>query len=153
MIQEYDMSPQNGYGVYKLTKVNTASRNDLVLMLFDGLLVFLENVLDALTDGDAAGVEEYCTRSRRILVELLSSLHPESGGEIANNLQTLYLFCLRQLIEVSLKKDHQQVKDVISIISQLRDGWIGMEESDDQEEESLEPVESPALADIVEAVG
>ncbi len=139
------MSPQNGYGVYKLTKVNTASRNDLVLMLFEGLLVFLENALGAMTDGDTGKTEEYNARSRRILIELLSSLRPESGGEIADNLQSLYLFCLRQLIEASVENDPGTVKNVISVISELKDGWTGMENSEN-------PVGEHAETGIREAV-
>jgi flagellar protein FliS len=121
------MQDQNGYGIYRMTQVSTASGMELVMMLYDGLINFLKDAEKALSEGDYNESERLCNRSRKIIVELLASLSPDKGGEIAENLQKLYLFSLRQLINASIKKETEYIDSVIRIVSSLREGWKNIE--------------------------
>ena len=126
------MTPRDCYGAYRETKVNTASKRELVLMLYDGLLQFLSMAEESMKKDDLDQANHYITRSRRIIAEFLSSIRPETG-EVARNMQSLHFFCFKKLVEANLKKEPDELGAVMEVITKLRDGWQEMQESDSSE--------------------
>ena len=56
------------------------------------------------------------TKLRRVLVELISALNFEKGGEIAQRLHAIYEYCLMESASGSLSV-------VLDLLSGLRDAW------------------------------
>jgi flagellar protein FliS len=109
--------------MYQQTAINTSDPMKLVLMLYDGAIDFLKKALDFLEKSDFKNKNIFANRAREIILELNHSLDMEAGGEIGKNLRNLYNFLNRHLLMANWKNDTQAMKDVIRILSNLREGW------------------------------
>ena len=76
-----------------------------------------------IVEKDYEGAHHYLTRSRDIVNELLVTLRVEEGNKVAQNLRSLYVFMIGQIIEANLKKDAAIVDEVLTVAQNLRDGW------------------------------
>jgi flagellar protein FliS len=47
----------------------------------------------------------------------------EKGGEISENLNSLYDYMQLQLVQANIERDHKKVDEVISLIKTVKDGW------------------------------
>lgn len=111
---------------YQDRAVATASPAALVSMLYQRVLVAIERVT-ALGDLQAPGSTEVANRelqrAQDIVTELRVTLDHHHGGEIAQNLDALYAFCLEQLLEANMRKDPAPLDVVRDVIGQLHDAW------------------------------
>lgn len=123
---------------YLESSVLTASPGQLVVMLYDGTARFLARALVAVRAGDAAAAAEPLHRTHAILDELLATLDPEAG-EVAERLQSIYLFSKRTLIEAQLALEPEPIERVAALLAELRGAWS-------EAAESAEPVASGAEA-------
>ena len=58
-----------------------------------------------------------------IIIELNTVLDMDKGGQIAQNLRSLYNFMHHHLSEANLKKDATMVQDVINLLEELKQSW------------------------------
>jgi flagellar protein FliS len=107
---------------YRQSAVLTASRERLVVMLYDGACRFLEQGATAMRAGDIGGTHVKLRRGEAIISYLQHTLDM-SQGEIANNLLVIYLFCRRHLNRARVERDPKKVDEVISLLRQLREAW------------------------------
>jgi flagellar protein FliS len=112
---------------YRKTAVGTASPLLLVVMLYDGALRFLEAALAAMERRDVYAQNDQIQRAQRILIELMSCLDMDRGGEIAQNLFALYGFAHNELVLANLHDDPDRVRGVTKLISGLRESWSELE--------------------------
>ena len=111
---------------YLATQVTTASKEQLVLMLFDGILRFCENAKAAYqavpVRFEAGGMA--VQRAQAIIMELIYTLDREKGGDIAENLARLHAYSFKCLLQASLSRDMAKAQEVITIYTELRSAWI-----------------------------
>jgi flagellar protein FliS len=62
-------------------------------------------------------------RIQAIFTELLTALDKDKGGEIAVNLERLYVFFLEQLGEANVKKDVKPLLEIKPLVIDLRNTW------------------------------
>ena len=62
-------------------------------------------------------------RAQDIVVELLSSLNREEGGQIASQLAGVYDYCFRRLVLANVKKDPEPAREVLGIVRDLGMAW------------------------------
>ena len=117
------MTATAGLGEYKKVQVGTSEGGKLILMLYEGAISRLEQAKEALRAGDMLGKGEHILRAQDILMELLMGLDPQAG-EIAVNLQSLYLFMYRHLNDANLLKSQRHIDEVLQILRSLRDAWV-----------------------------
>lgn len=121
-----------GYArAYQSQSVLTASPGQLVLMLYDGALRFLGHAHDALEMPETTPrrieiINTNLIKAQNIIAELQASLNHEAGGDHSANLDRLYDYYLRRLLEANLKKDVRPVIEVEGLVRQLREGWSEM---------------------------
>ncbi len=108
---------------YTEASVMSASPVQLVVMLYDGAILFLQQSRIAFHNGDAATGRQRIFKAEAILVELGNRLDMEQGGEVTENLRNLYLFCRSQLGQAAIQGDGEATKDVIGILDDLRSAW------------------------------
>jgi flagellar secretion chaperone FliS len=109
---------------YKQQSILTATPGQLVVMLYDGCLRFLQQGALSMRDGNLAEAGSRLSRAEAIIEELLSTLDMENGGEIASRLQGIYVFCTRHLMEARIERDADKIDAVGSLLSELRDSWV-----------------------------
>jgi flagellar protein FliS len=114
---------------YVTDSIVTAGPAQLVLALYDGALGAIERARAMLVIGahDAhSGIEAVHTqlvKAQRIVTELRVTLDHERGGDIARNLDALYEFCLRTLVDANLAKDSTKLTPASDVLRSLRDTW------------------------------
>jgi flagellar secretion chaperone FliS len=114
---------------YQKGAVNGASPLRLVIMLYEGALRFMEAGKDAMGKGDLERQNQSLQKAQKIVMELMSCLDMEKGGEISKNLLALYTYVLNELIESNVKDDQAGIDRGIKIMSDLRESWIEIERS------------------------
>jgi flagellar protein FliS len=131
---------------YKQVATKTAAPGQLVLMLYDGAIRFLERALTGFDLDDPAEanstISNNILRAQDIVYELNASLNIERGGELASTLRALYHFMDRQLTQSNLRKERQGIDDSINRLTTLRQAWAGMLSG----ESPAEPQTAPARA-------
>ncbi|MEN9603013.1 MAG: flagellar export chaperone FliS [Verrucomicrobiota bacterium] len=115
---------------YRQVATKTATPGQLVLMLFDGALRFLDKALvgfdlDDPLDSNLA-INNNILKAQEILRELNMSLNMEKGGELANTMRRLYNYYDLQLSQSNLQKDPSGVELVIRLLSVIRGAWAEM---------------------------
>ncbi len=124
------MKPKNPWQSYRQVATRTASPGQLVLMLYEGAIRFLERAQAGFQLEDPV---EYNTtinnnilRAQDIIRELDFSLNVDQGGELAAQLRRLYDYFDRVLLEANLRKDPTGLGEVIQRLTVLRDAWATM---------------------------
>ncbi|ADL11807.1 flagellar export chaperone FliS [Acetohalobium arabaticum] len=113
----------NPYQKYKNTQVETASQEKLLLMLYDGAIKFLKQAIKGVEENDYEAANNYLVRTQDIIHELMATLDMEKGGEIARNLESLYDYMNRRLIEANVNKDIEPMEEVRDMLAELRETW------------------------------
>lgn len=118
------MAPtSNPYDQYKQTKISTANQGKLIVMLYDGAIKFLNIALDNIEPKHYDVVNNNIIKAQDIITELLLSLNMNEGGEISQNLFSLYMYFKRQLLEANIKKDPEIIKHVLKLMKEMREAW------------------------------
>ncbi len=112
---------------YETQKVMTASPMELILMLYDGGIKFLNralNSIDKVNDIDHRNrVNSSLLEAQSYITELTCALDVERGGEMAVQIERLYEFMLNQLVEANTAGSRAPVEIVKKMLVELRDGW------------------------------
>lgn len=108
---------------YKTVQVTTANGAEVVTMLFDGVLRFLEEARARLREGDRAGFGERLSRAHAIVDELSVSLDRAHAPELCETLDALYGFSMRRITEANLQRSEPMIDEVVRTLSPLRDAW------------------------------
>lgn len=117
---------------YRKSAVNSASPLQLVVMLYDGALRFMEAAKHSIEHGELYKQNENCKKAQNIISELMSTLNMEQGGEIAQNLFSLYTFAYDKLIEGNVNDNPKSISEAIEVMSQLRESWVQLEKMTSQ---------------------
>jgi flagellar secretion chaperone FliS len=124
------MNPKNPWQSYRQVATRTASPGQLVLMLYEGAIRFLERAEAGFQLEDPVEfnttINDNILRAQDIVRELDFSLNLEAGGELAAQLRRLYDYFDRTLLEANLRKDPTGIAEVIKRITVLRDAWATM---------------------------
>jgi flagellar secretion chaperone FliS len=120
----------NPWNSYRQVATQTASPGQLVLMLYDGAIRFLELARKGFEEEDPARFAETISnnvlRAQDIIRELDASLDLRQGGEFAANMRRLYDYVDRRLHESNLAKQPDGIQDAIRRLTILRDAWEAM---------------------------
>ena len=108
---------------YRETEVLTATPGQLVVLLYDHLLLSLRRARIAMEARDADLQSECLDKARNVLTELLVTLDRERGGAVAVNLAALYSFLLGELVQVGIRADVARLDRVSHMIGELRDAF------------------------------
>ena len=116
------MTGSSATKAYTESSVLTASREQLVVMLYDGAIRFLHQAAMALENGQREQAHQRLRRADAIIDELNLSLDM-SYGELPARLRAIYLFCKRQIIDALIGQVAEPVRAVIGLLSELRESW------------------------------
>lgn len=117
------MNAQASVQAYKESSVLSAPPERLVVMLYDGALRFLARAAIAMREKGPVAAAKDIQRTQAIVEELLSTLDHEQGGELADRLQAIYVFCLRTLADAQVQRDAEKLDQVAGLLRELREAW------------------------------
>ncbi len=112
-----------GLGQYKKTSVETASKEQILLMLYQAAIKNCKKGIEAIEQKNVAKKGEYIGKMQDIVVELSNSLDFEVGGEVAKELASLYDYVLYSSTQANIKLDKSQLEGCLRVLNTLYDGW------------------------------
>ena len=110
---------------YKESAVLSAPPELLVVMLYDGARRFLFQAGVAMRDGQIELTNRKLRRAEDIIQHLRDTLDMEQG-EIAHNLEAIYLFCLRQMRQSRFERNPAALEHVSGLLGQLREAFAAI---------------------------
>jgi flagellar secretion chaperone FliS len=108
---------------YRESAILTAPPERLVVMLYDGARRFLQQAVVAMRDHDVPLAHERLRRAEAIVDHLRVTLDMEQGGEVAERLEAIYVFCSRQLAESRMRQEPEALEQVGELLGELREAW------------------------------
>lgn len=114
---------KNAYQKYKTTSIQSASREKLLLMMYEGAIKFLKKAILAAEEKQIAERGANIIRVYDIIMELNNTLDHKVGGDVATNLEQLYMYITDQLTKANISGDPQFLRNCLSIMETLLEGW------------------------------
>ena len=105
---------------YFKTQVTTTSQDNLLLLLYDGCIRFLNQAKEKIEQRDMAGKGILLSKALDVIGELQCSLNRDKGGELAENLHNLYFLCQTKLLQANVRLDTDLIDEVIKVLTGLR---------------------------------
>lgn len=109
---------------YHNTLVNTSSPEQILIMLYDGAIRFIRQAEEAIVAGEKPTKAKKISKAVAIICELSNTLDHKAGGTIAEDLDSLYSFIIRELSKANLKNDTKALRTVTNLLSELKEGWV-----------------------------
>jgi flagellar protein FliS len=106
------------------TSVISASPHKLIVMLYDGALAAIKSAASHMAAGNIAEKGAAISKALDIINNgLRASLDKKAGGEIASNLDSLYVYMTERLLTANLQNKLPLLDEVQTLLADLRDAW------------------------------
>ncbi|RDY24504.1 flagellar export chaperone FliS [Romboutsia maritimum] len=116
------MYATNPYNAYKQNSVNTASKEQLLLMLVDGAVKYTKIARLAIMEKDMSRAHKELVRVQDIFIELMVTIDRNLGKHM-NDLYNIYDYIKSELIRANIKKDISIIDNVLPLIEEVRNMW------------------------------
>lgn len=113
---------------YKRVNVDTAfsstNPHQIVVMLFDAVLMSVGGARMALRQKDVLGAGLHIGKAVRLIGEgLLVSLDVDAGGPLVVNLKNVFDYAINRLTYANLNDDDAALEEVARLIKVVADAW------------------------------
>lgn len=112
-----------GLGAYKKTSVQTASKEQVLLMLYQAAIKNCKKAIEAIEQKDVAAKGQFIGKMQDIVIELTNSLDHEVGGEVAAELTSLYDYIIYSSTQANIKIDKEPLVGCLNVLNTLYEGW------------------------------
>jgi flagellar secretion chaperone FliS len=121
------MNAQSALGAYKALKnqkaLDDASPHQLIELMLSGALERVISAMGSMERNETAEAGESIGKAISIVDNLRVSLDAEKGGEMAENLQQLYDYITRRLLEASVSQQPELLSEVAGLLKQIKAAW------------------------------
>ena len=117
------MYQQDGIRSYRKTNVITSDPGRLVIMCYEGAMDQLEIAKRKYAESNFEGKAKSIQKAGDIIDELLCSLDFEKGGIIAQNLESLYNYMTRRILQAEAERSTEMLDEVIGMLGELKSAW------------------------------
>ncbi|MEG6612758.1 flagellar export chaperone FliS [Pseudoclostridium thermosuccinogenes] len=111
----------NPYAQYKENSVYTATPEELTLMLYNGLVKFILQGINAIEEKNIKKASDCLIRCQDIITEFRATL--DMNYEISKSFDSIYDYMYRRLIDANIRKDKAILEEVLGYAKELRDTW------------------------------
>lgn len=120
------MAHTNANMRYLEASINSASPEELVIKVYDALLLFARQALDVMEarPKDIQARHDLLRRAQRACALLMGSLRLDIDSDIPGNLFRIYEFWHHQLVAANMQGDPQKVRDLLPMMSGMRETWV-----------------------------
>jgi len=117
------MADATGIRCYQQTAVSTISPEKLVVMLYEGLIRYLQQARIAIEASRHADKARCLNNAQAVVIELRNSLDHEVGGGIAANLESLYNYIFQECVNALVASDVRPVDNCLRVLAPLLNAW------------------------------
>ncbi len=108
---------------YQNNHILNASSEQILIMLYDGAIRFTRQAVLGIEENKPSMKLEGISRAMAIVAEFSNTLDREVGGEIADNLDGLYHFMMRELTAARSESSVDRLRVVEDLLLDLRSTW------------------------------
>lgn len=112
----------NYAAAYQNNKVQTASKGELTLMLYDAGIKFVNKAIIAVEKNDIQGANENIKKAEDVIVEFRATL--DHKYQVSKDFDIVYDYMYRRLIEANIKKNKEILEAVLVDFKEMREIWI-----------------------------
>ena len=112
---------RNPYAEYQNSKVLTASPADRTLMLYDGMVKFINIAITGVEEKDYEKVNLNAQKAQRIIDHLNETLNDRY--EVAKDFHNIYKCIMDALVQGNLHKDIAEFEQALDYAKSIRDTW------------------------------
>lgn len=122
-MKRYPPKGSNPYVQYRNQRILNASKEEILLMLYDEVLRQLERADQSLEKKDIPSKVDAYSRAINILMELRRSLDSKGNPDLARHLECLYDYMMVQLTISNYRCDRTLLAQVTRMVRELREAW------------------------------
>lgn len=129
---------------YQKSSIETASREQILIMLYDGAIQFLNKAKIAMQNSEHEATNNNLIAAQNIIQEFINSMDREVAPQLAENLISLYEYFLRRLIQANMKKQIEPIDEVLKYLKSLKATWeqaIILAQKEEQEQAASRSVD------------
>lgn len=108
---------------YRSTEILTASKESVLILLYEGGIRFLKQAIEAVERKDTTEKARLIGRVQDIVNDLQATLNHKEGGDLAASLNALYLFISDRLIAGNQDNDAEKLQEALAIFTTLLEAW------------------------------
>lgn len=105
------------------SNVEVASPHRLIDMLYEGAIERIMQAKGAMEHGQVELKGSKINSASSIVGGLRESLNVDDGGQLAINLDNLYVYIQRVLSEAHIKNDPAKLDEAATLLAELRGAW------------------------------
>jgi flagellar protein FliS len=111
---------------YLEASINSASPEELIIKVYDALLLFARQAIDVMESrpADIQGRHDLLRRAQRACALLMGSLKLDLDSDIPGNLFRIYEFWHHQLVAANMQGDPAKVRELLPLIAGMRETWV-----------------------------
>lgn len=113
----------NPYQKYKQTSILSASKEQILLMLYEGAIRFTKMAITAAEQNNVPERGKYIMRAYDIILEFQASLDHSVAGDLPRQLENLYAYMLEQYTKANLTGNIDSLKSCLQVLENLYQGW------------------------------
>ena len=113
----------NPYKAYQKTQVTTASKEKILLMLYEGCIRFIKQARLYMQEKKVADKGKMISKALAIMAELNETLDHKVGGQLAADLESLYIFMMDKLIDANIHNSIEDLDVVEKLMTTLYSAW------------------------------
>lgn len=113
----------DAYKKYKANSVQTASREKILLMLYEAAIKFTKKAIVACEQKNISDRGYNIGRAFDIVNELNNSLNHSISADLCKNLEQLYMFITDQFVQANITGNPKHLRDALKILETLNEGW------------------------------
>lgn len=114
-------------------EIASADPHKLTLMLMQGALDRVAYAKGAMERKEFVSKGEYLSKATSILMHLRDTLDIKAGGELAENMFSLYEYMIERLTEAHVRNDLSILDEVSALLTPIRDAWLQIPDTAKQE--------------------
>lgn len=111
--------------IYQRDAVLAMPREQLLLQIYDALLLRIREGEEAIARGDRGRAGKAISKAFDIVTALREALDPQAGAACTPQLDRLYRTVSAWLLEANLKQSGELLRSSSRILGTLKEGWHG----------------------------
>lgn len=108
--------------IYKNSKEQTASKEEIITMLYEGAIKFCNIAATELELKNMENVNTNLKKAQRIIEELILTL--DMRYPVSQDFKQVYEYIVELLVQANVKKDKELLERACNEIRGMRDTWV-----------------------------
>lgn len=117
------MAGNYGANQYKQMHVNTASRGQVLIMLYEAAIKHTRKAAEYINKKDLPKKGEHIGKAHDILAELCNTLDHTVAPHISQDLERLYQFMIEQMIKANMENNEALLLNNVKLLESMLGAW------------------------------